>query len=200
MQMHRWILIQITWCQRRMRHRAADMNEIDRHTTMNSDLRKKILRMIPYGIYVLTARAPNGDIGAATVNWVTQVSFDPPLVALGVKPDSGAYAALKESGGFAINFLGKGQQGQAFAFFKPVDVADEKISGEAYHDGANGAPILESVVASIECSVVEIVQKGDHHTVIGEVRTLHGGAQIEGRPDEAGLHMRELGENVFYGG
>jgi len=93
---------------------------------MDSDLKKKILRMIPYGIYVLTARASGGDITAATVNWVTQVSFDPPLVALGVKPDSGAYVALKESGGFALNFLGKGQQGLAFKFFKPAEVSGGK--------------------------------------------------------------------------
>lgn len=167
---------------------------------MDSDIKKKILRMIPYGIYVLTARSPSGDIAAATVNWVTQVSFDPPLLALGVKPDSGAYAALTESGGFAMNFLGKDQQGAAFAFFKPADCADGKISGEIYHDGANGAPVLESAVACIECSVVEIVEKGDHYTVIAEVRAVHGGTEIDGRPDEAGLHMRELGENVFYGG
>lgn len=167
---------------------------------MDSDLKKKILRMIPYGIYVLTARSPNGDIAAATVNWVTQVSFDPPLVALGVKPDSGAYAALTESGDFAMNFLGKGQEGLAFTFFKPAEISDGKISGEIYRDGANGAPVLESALGCIECRVVDVVQKGDHHTVIGEVRAVHGGAQIEGRPDDAGLHMRELGENVFYGG
>ena len=40
-------------------------------------------RMIPYGIYVLTAKDSDGGIAAATVNWVTQTSFDPPLVAVG---------------------------------------------------------------------------------------------------------------------
>lgn len=167
---------------------------------MDSDLKKKILRMIPYGIYVLTARASGGDITAATVNWVTQVSFDPPLVALGVKPDSGADVALKESGGFALNFLGKGQQGLAFKFFKPAEVSGGEISGEAFHNGANEAPVLESAAACVECAVVEIVEKGDHHTVIAEVRAVHGGAQIDGRSDAFGLHMNELGENVFYGG
>lgn len=167
---------------------------------MDTDLKKKILRMIPYGIYVLTAKSSDGKVAAATVNWVTQVSFDPPLVAMGVKPDSGAYAALKESGGFALNFLGKGQQGLAFTFFKPAETADGKISGEAYRDGVNGAPLLDNALAGAEFSVVEIVELGDHHTVIGEVREVHGGKQIEGRSDDASLHMRDLGEKVFYGG
>lgn len=167
---------------------------------MDADNKKATLRMIPYGIYVLTASSPDGAIAAATVNWVTQTSFDPPLVAIGVKSDSGAYAALKQANAFALNFLGKGQQGMAFTFFKPAEVEDGKISGEAYRDGSTGAPVLESAPACVECRVAEIVERGDHHIVIGEVVDAHLAATIDGRPDDAGLHMRELGDNVFYGG
>lgn len=165
---------------------------------MDADKKKMALRMIPYGIYVLTAKAGD-DIAAATVNWVTQTSFDPPLVAIGVKADSGAYATLKNSGSFALNCLGKGQQGAAFAFFKPADVEDGKISGEPYRDGSTGSPILESAPACVEFKVVEIVERGDHHIVVGEAVDAHAG-NIDGRPDDAILHMRELGDNVFYGG
>ena len=45
---------------------------------MNEDAKKSALRMIPYGIYVLTAEGNAGSIAAATVNWVTQASFAPP--------------------------------------------------------------------------------------------------------------------------
>jgi flavin reductase (DIM6/NTAB) family NADH-FMN oxidoreductase RutF len=162
--------------------------------------KKTILRMIPYGIYVLTAKSPDGRIAAATVNWVTQTSFAPPLVAVGVKADSGAYAALKASGSFALNMLGKGQQGAAFAFFKPVEVADGKLGGEAYRDGSTGAPVLESAPGCVEFKVAEIVARGDHHIVIGEAVDAHASGEIAGRPDEAVLHMRDLGDNVFYGG
>ncbi len=167
---------------------------------MDADTKKTVLRMIPYGIYVLTAKAENGDIAAATVNWVTQTSFDPPLVAVGVKADSGAYQGLKSAGHFALNFLGKGQQGAAFTFFKPATAEDGKISGEAYRDGETGAPILESAMGCVEFKVAEIVERGDHHVVIGEAVAAHGGAAIEGRPDDAILLMKELGDTVFYGG
>lgn len=167
---------------------------------MDADKKKMALRMIPYGIYVLTAKANDGEIAAATVNWVTQTSFDPPLVAIGVKADSGAYATLKKAGSFALNCLGKGQQGAAFTFFKPVEVEDGKISGEAYRDGSTGAPILESAPACVEFKVAEIVERGDHHIVVGEAVDVHAAAAIDGRPDDAILHMRDLGDNVFYGG
>ena len=99
---------------------------------MDADTKKMALRMIPYGIYVLTAKDSDG-IAAATVNWVTQTSFDPPLVAIGVKADSGAYATLKNSGSFALNFLGKGQPGQAFTFFKPAEAGEPGFIASDLH-------------------------------------------------------------------
>ncbi len=167
---------------------------------MDADAKKIALRMIPYGIYVLTAEGPDGDIAAATVNWVTQTSFDPPLVAIGLKVESGAYGIVKSSGKFALNILGKGQQGAAFTFFKPAERDGDTLSGEAIRTGATGAPILVSAPASIECKVVEIVERGDHHIVIGEVIEANVATEPEGRADHASLHMGELGDNVFYGG
>src|ERR1051325_10491221 len=64
-------------------------------TAMNQDAKKTALRMIPYGIYVLTADDGAGNVSAATVNWVTQTAFNPPLVVVGVKTDSHAYPLLK---------------------------------------------------------------------------------------------------------
>ena len=75
---------------------------------MDANTKKTALRMIPYGLYVLTAKGKDDAVAAATVNWVTQVSFAPPLVAVGVKADSQAHALIKESRAFALNVLGKG--------------------------------------------------------------------------------------------
>ncbi len=167
---------------------------------MDADHKKTALRMIPYGIYVLTARSADGAPAAGTVNWVTQSSFDPPLVVVGVKADSGIYGTLKEAGHFALNMLGKGQQGIAFTFFKPAEHDGETISGEPYREGTTGAPILANAPAALECRVAEIVERGDHHVVIGEVVEANVATRPQGRPDEAILEMKDLGDNVFYGG
>ncbi len=167
---------------------------------MDADAKKTALRMIPYAIYVLTAEDKDGNTAAATVNWVTQTSFDPPLVAIGLKVDSGAYGIVKSTGTFALSILGKGQQGVAFTFFKPVERDGDTLSGEPIRAGANGAPILVNAPASIECKVLEIVERGDHHIVIGEVTEANVATAPEGRADDASLHMGDLGDNVFYGG
>lgn len=167
---------------------------------MDDAAKKTALRMIPYGIYVLTARDTDGFPHAATINWVTQTSFSPPLVTLGIKADSRVYAALKTTGKAVLNVLGKGQQGAAFAFFKPAEVQDGKLSGEPVHDASNGAPIIDSAPAAIELSLVQIVERGDHHVVIMEVQGATLTRAIEGRADMANLEMKDLGEKIFYGG
>lgn len=166
---------------------------------MDDGAKKTALRMIPYGIYIMTAES-GGDVAAATVNWVTQTSFAPPLVAVGVKTDSGAYEVAKKAGHFALNMLGKGQQGMAFGFFKPAERDGNTISGEGFHSGSSGAPVLDSAHASVECKIVEIVERGDHHIFIGEVIDANVAKAPEGRADAAILEMKELGDNVFYGG
>ena len=70
---------------------------------MDSDLKKTALRMIPYGLYVMTTETEDGRVSAATVNWVTQASFQPPLVVVGVKVDSAGHNLIQESGPLLVH-------------------------------------------------------------------------------------------------
>ena len=167
---------------------------------MNTDSKKTVLRMIPYGIYVLTVDDAKGNVAAATVNWVTQTAFAPPLVIVGVKADSGTYKTVKAAQAFALNMLGKEHKSLAFTFFRPVDLTDGKLSGQAFRKGETGAPILIDAPGAIECRVTAIVEQGDHHIVVGEGVEAHLNRPLTGRPDAAILEMKDLGENVFYGG
>lgn len=166
---------------------------------MDQNVKKTALRMIPYGLYVLTGEA-GGEVAAATVNWVTQTAFQPPLVVVGVKADSGAHGVIKQAGHFALNVLGKGQQGIAGAFFKPTAREGGQINGQPFHAGSTGAPILDAVPAWLECRLVETVEKGDHSVFVGEVVDAGLATEIEGRPDDATLTLKDMGEKVFYGG
>jgi len=156
--------------------------------------------MIPYGLYVLTGETKDGRVAAATVNWVTQTAFEPPLVVVGVKADSGAHAVIKEAGSFALNILGKGQQSLAYGFFKPAEREGDTIGGQAFRSGSTGAPLLESAPAYVECRLIETIEKGDHSIFVGEVIDAGLLKTLEGRPDDQTLTLKDLGEKVFYGG
>ena len=167
---------------------------------MDANQKKTALRMIPYGLYVLTAKAPDGAIAAGTVNWVTQASFEPPLVVVGVKADSHPHAVIRSAKSFVLNFLGKDQGSVAYTFFKTVESDAHQIGGQSYRVGTTGAPILEATPAYVECRVVETIERGDHSIVVGEVVDAGVAREPEGRADEAVLWLKDLGPRVFYGG
>lgn len=167
---------------------------------MDPNAKKTTLRMIPYGLYVLTAAHADGRVAAATVNWVTQASFEPPLIAVGVKADSHAHALIKDTQAFALNVLGKGQQALAFTFFKPAERQGQMISGEPFRPGATGAPILTNTPAFMECTLEATVEKGDHSVFVGRVVGVGLSKPPDGRADDATLWLKDLGEKVFYGG
>lgn len=158
---------------------------------MDENAKKKALLMIPYGLFVLGAR--HGDKQTvATVNWVTQASFKPPLLVVGVKADSTAHSLIKESQVFSVSMLASGQKSIGTAFFKHVDPQDGKFGNYAFESGQNGAPIISDAPASVECKLVGLQELGDHSIVIGEVTEGH--LKREAEP----LTLKECGFN--YGG
>jgi flavin reductase (DIM6/NTAB) family NADH-FMN oxidoreductase RutF len=167
---------------------------------LDNDTKKTVLRMVPYGLYVLTAHGADDQVAAAAVNWVTQASFKPPLLAVAVKDGSFTHSLIQQAGVFALNILGKGQAAVAFAFFKPTVRDGMTLSGESFHYGENGCPILDHAPAFVECRVVGSLAPGDHTVFIGEVIAVGLSQPIPGRPDDAILALRDLGANIFYGG
>src|SRR5712671_6420005 len=139
---------------------------------MDEKAKKEALLMIPYGLFVLGA-AHGSTATAATVNWVTQARFAPPLVAVGIKKDSGSHALVKDSKVFALSLLEAGQKSIAGFFFRHVEPKDGKFGNIAFELGANGAPIISDAPASVECDVVGFYELGDHSVVVGEVTEAH---------------------------
>jgi flavin reductase (DIM6/NTAB) family NADH-FMN oxidoreductase RutF len=167
---------------------------------MDQNAKKTALRMIPYGLYILTAQNDEGLVAAAGVSWVTQTSFNPTLIVVGVKQDSRIHQLIKEAQTFALNVLAKGQEELAFTFFKPVVREGQTIAGQPFHLGESGAPIFKNLPAFIECELRESVEIGDHSVFVGEVVNAGLNRPIEGRPDETTLWVKDLGDRIFYGG
>ena len=54
--------------------------------------------------------------------------------------------------------------------------------------------------AFVECKLVDTVERGDHSIFVGEVVDAGVAQEISGRPDDATLWLKDLGEKTFYGG
>ncbi len=159
---------------------------------MDLNAKKIALRKIPHGVYIVGVRQ-DSQLNAFTVTWLTQVSFTPPLVAIGIKKDSHSLEMIKHGRVFSVNLLGKDQKAIAEHFVKPAAVVGEKLQTVRHRAGKTGAPVLEDAIAHFECEVCEIANEhGDHAIVIGEV--VEAGV----RKDEPALTLLDTGWH--YGG
>ncbi len=137
---------------------------------MDVAIRRKTLRLLSNGVYIVTAK-DGENVGAATVTWISQASFKPPLLMAAVRTDSSVFKCLSKSGAAAVHIVDRSQQEIAQKFFTPTRVEAGRINGEPFRLGKNSAPILESLGAYVECRVKRIVEgDGDHAVVILEVQ------------------------------
>jgi flavin reductase (DIM6/NTAB) family NADH-FMN oxidoreductase RutF len=136
---------------------------------MEPKTKQKALRLISNGMYVLTARSGE-KIGAATVTWVSQASFRPPLLMAALRKDGTVFQCLADSGAGVLHVLASDQKEVAQKFFATTKFDKSQINGEPYVQAKNAAPILTNLPAYIECSVVDVNERlGDHALVILEV-------------------------------
>jgi len=135
---------------------------------LDKTTRNKVLSKIPYGLYVVGSNTKDG-VSTIIANWISQVSFHPPLVAIAVEYDSDMRDYIEESKFFSINMLAKGSTQLAKAFLKKSKQSGSMLNGKEATVTKYGTPYLKDSVASIECKVVNSLEVGDHVLFVGEV-------------------------------
>jgi flavin reductase (DIM6/NTAB) family NADH-FMN oxidoreductase RutF len=159
---------------------------------MNEAAKKKLLRMIPHALYILTSKA-NGKTAASTVSWVTQASFQPPLVVVVLKKETHTLEVVAQAQGFVLNFLGSDQKDTAQKFFKHVEPVGNQMAGEVFQESPLlRHPVFPRMAGFVECKVVGSLDNGDHVVVLAEVMEAEPG------PLEGPLLMSSTGWQ--YGG
>ena len=117
------------------------------------------------GVVVVTGLLEQEPIGFAAQSFVS-LSLNPPLVAFSPGKSSSSWPKIRQSGSFGINILGQDQQAVC------ADMAQsgaDKFANVHWRSGITGAPILENVLAFIECTLEAEHDAGDHTIVVGRV-------------------------------
>lgn len=129
---------------------------------------RRILGRHVTGITVVTSWRPaDGTPCGLTANAVASVSLDPPLVLACVERGADSHDCIRDAGAFAMNILA-GDQERLARRFASWDVA-EKFAGVAWHAEATGAPVLDGVLAWVDCRLWASYPGGDHTIFVGEV-------------------------------
>lgn len=146
---------------------------------MPAEAAKPALEQISYGLYVVGSK--NGDeVNGMTANWLTQVSFEPRMLALAVEAQSHTMANIRASGVFSVNLIAEADTLLIEKFVEPQERAGNKLGGVDFRIEQTGCPILEKALSWIECEVAQTVMAGDHELVIATI--VNGGQNREGDP------------------
>lgn len=146
---------------------------------MPAESAKPALEAVTYGLYVIGSK--NGDeANGMTANWLTQVSFEPRMVAVAIESTAHTLKNIKATKVFSVNLIAEEDTNLIEKFVEPQERAGNKLGDVDFRTADTGCPILERALAWIECEVVESVMTGDHELVIG--RVVNGGENREGTP------------------
>ena len=136
---------------------------------ISNDEFRAALSRFPSGVTVVTTKDVGDVLHGITVSAFCSLSLDPPLVLICIEKAAGSHDALAESKAFVVNILSSTQANlsEQFASLQP-----DKFLGVSHRPGLNGMPVLESVVASLECSLKQVSDGGDHTIFIGLVQNV----------------------------
>lgn len=140
-------------------------------TGFDSRTFRHVLGHFATGVAVITAAGPSGP-AAMLVSSFTSVSLEPPLVAFLPDKSSTSWPSIRAAGSFCVNILSAGQQDLCAQFARK---GGNKFAGVAWQPAPSGAPVLDGVMAWIDCELTQTFESGDHYIAIGRVLQLEAG-------------------------
>jgi flavin reductase (DIM6/NTAB) family NADH-FMN oxidoreductase RutF len=134
-------------------------------------LRRRVLWKMPSGLYVVGSTDGGERRNGMTINWVTQLSFDPKLVGVSVEQTAVTHELIEAGGCLALSIVDREDRAIVRKFTKPVevDLAASTLNGFPFVTRVTGAPILAQAVAYLDCAVRERMTVGHHTLFVGEV-------------------------------
>jgi 4-nitrophenol 2-monooxygenase / 4-nitrocatechol 4-monooxygenase, reductase component len=127
---------------------------------------RQLLGRFATGVTVLTTRDAHGRPIGMTASSVASVSLDPPLLLVCVDHLHDMHPAMRAAPRFVLNVLAADQEAlsRRFAAEHP-----DRFDGVGYTENEDGLPLLDGVLATIECEKHGETAAGDHTVFLGIV-------------------------------
>lgn len=127
------------------------------------------------GVTIITT-AKGEELVGLTANAFSSVSLEPPIILVCIDKKSSTMQAFEKDVPFAVNILQKDQEDACWQFAKR---GIDKFEGASYTLSDEGVPILTGNLATIECTVAEVIEAGDHYIVTGNVKNAFYDTEVE---------------------
>jgi len=137
-------------------------------STIDQATYRQVLGHFPTGVTVIAGMDGDEPVGLAVGSFFS-LSLDPALVGFCVDRSSGSWARMVDSGSFSVNILGADQEDVCRVF---ATSGDDKFDGIGWKPAESGSPLIDGVLAWIDCAVEDVHDGGDHEIVVGRVLGL----------------------------
>ena len=143
--------------------------------TMDPDTFRAVLGRFASGVTVDTTTDAERQDHGMTVSAFCSLSLAPPLVLVCIDRAASMHGLLQPDVAFAVNILSAGQE----AISRRFSTGDppNRFDGLGYARGQTGVPLLDDVLAWLECRVAGRHEEGDHTVIVGRVE--NAGARQE---------------------
>ena len=157
----------------------SDLEDDLEHTAASFDQARlrQIMGHFATGVTIITA-VDDGEPVGLTAQSFTSLSLDPPLILFCPGKTSSTWPRIKQAGSFCVNILGQAQEAICRTF---AASGTDKFAGVVWTPSdTTGAPVLDDVLAWVDCTLEAEHDAGDHVIVVGRVVDLS--MEQEGKP------------------
>lgn len=133
--------------------------------SLDPDAFRALLGRFATGVTVITTTDAAGHDFGMTVSAFSSVSLQPPLVLVCIEHSASAHDALVAAEAFVVNILASTQEPLARHFAAQGTI---RFTGVGFARSDRGAPVLDGVLAHVECRRTAVYDGGDHSIILGE--------------------------------
>jgi flavin reductase (DIM6/NTAB) family NADH-FMN oxidoreductase RutF len=131
---------------------------------------RKVMGHFATGVCVVSTRRDDGSPVGTTVNAVTSVSLEPPLLLVCLAHGSETLAAVRGTSHFTVSILAESQREHSSRFAaKGQEARPHEVE---FSEHAPGLPCLPDALATVACRVSAMHHAGDHTIVVGEALSM----------------------------
>ena len=129
---------------------------------------KKVLRNLSYGVYVVTSRDKDKNVGCIA-NSIMQVTSNPSVIAVSINHDNYTNKVIKENNKFGVSILKETTDAKIIGTFGYKSSNDtDKFDGINFKE-ISEIPVLENTCGYMVCKVIDTMETSTHTIFLGEV-------------------------------
>ena len=129
---------------------------------------KKVLRNLSYGVYVVTSKDKDRNIGCVA-NSIMQVTSNPSVIAVSINHDNYTNKIIKETKKFGVSILKETTDPKIIGIFGFKSSNDtDKFDGIDFKV-VSEIPVLVDTCGYMVCKVIDMMETSTHTIFLGEV-------------------------------